>query len=639
MGKKKQIHHDSHDPYHQSHHHAQEPADKAEATAMDDSSEKLENLKFLNSKLLKEASDRRHEVESLQRSKGSLELALNRFEMENREFQSELDRLRDTETRLELERLLVSVFVEEQIGQRAKEVGEEREEFWREKVDIEGKLRSLEFKMRDVLREKSEIERVLSGKDSECGLLKKKLSEIVAENDNLRDKSGILPLERDELRDKLEVQMEETNRLRIKLAEAENREREIQEEVQRLEKEQNAVLEEKEDRERRIESLMRDKDAIESSLAESTRLIEELKRGIEEKVREKKEIEEQRSSEVMKKNELKTTVASLNAMVLGLQNEEQRLKEKLADLDKREKEEKRRSYESLIGEKGLVERDLNQALMELDEQKKKLAEMVREKTEIEEEKMRTEVEISRMQREIGELRETISATEASCRYQEEENELLHLKVNQCRNEITRIVNERDEARNGFDEEKRICASLREKILKLEKKIEEAQEKISEMKVENNSVIEEKKELEKRYDGLMKEMASLENTLSKGRKELDYMQKKVEAADANLECVLNTIKSTSGIVCPSKDEMLVAENDGLVGEEQVGEEVRPFVAELEAIKKAFKTRESKVEDMKRELEFLQNSVAEAHKKKNFWTLVSSATTIFAAASVAYVARAR
>lgn len=70
-------------------------------------------------------------------------------------------------------------------------------------------------------------------------------------------------------------------------------------------------------------------------------------------------------------------------------------------------------------------------------------------------------------------------------------------------------------------------------------------------------------------------------------------------------------------------------------------MKPYVAELEAIKNAFKNREIKVEDMTKQLEHLQNSVAEARKGKNFLTLVSSATAILAAAvaSVAYVARGR
>ncbi|XP_035544641.1 uncharacterized protein LOC118348023 [Juglans regia] len=70
-----------------------------------------------------------------------------------------------------------------------------------------------------------------------------------------------------------------------------------------------------------------------------------------------------------------------------------------------------------------------------------------------------------------------------------------------------------------------------------------------------------------------------------------------------------------------------------------DEIQPYARELDAIKTAFKSKEKMVEDMKKQLGFLQNSIVEAHKQKSFWTLVSSATTIFVAAFVAYVARGR
>jgi len=64
-----------------------------------------------------------------------------------------------------------------------------------------------------------------------------------------------------------------------------------------------------------------------------------------------------------------------------------------------------------------------------------------------------------------------------------------------------------------------------------------------------------------------------------------------------------------------------------------------VRDFEAIKGAFKDKVSIIEDMKMELELFKNSADEANKGKSFWIMVSSATTLLAAAvSVAYVARA-
>lgn len=68
-----------------------------------------------------------------------------------------------------------------------------------------------------------------------------------------------------------------------------------------------------------------------------------------------------------------------------------------------------------------------------------------------------------------------------------------------------------------------------------------------------------------------------------------------------------------------------------------EQIKKLAAEVKHYRDALENKEDKMEEMKRQVEFLQNSVAEAHKKKRFWTIVSSATTLFAAISVAYLAQ--
>lgn len=60
----------------------------------------------------------------------------------------------------------------------------------------------------------------------------------------------------------------------------------------------------------------------------------------------------------------------------------------------------------------------------------------------------------------------------------------------------------------------------------------------------------------------------------------------------------------------------------------------ILQDLTSIKSAFESREHKVAEMERQVECMKNSVKEANKKKTFWALFSSATAIFAAASVAY-----
>lgn len=407
--------------------------------------------------------------------------------------------------------------------------------------------------------------------------------------------------------------------------------------------------------------MLRDKDSIERRLGDSNRVIEGLKREIEEMVREKKGIEEERNVEVLKKNELQISVAALNEMVLGLQKEEQKLRASVLNWEKRcvvdeekekemekqinelvnERKERERSFENLVQEKGLVKKELDEALKELDEQKQKMEEVVRKKVEIEAMKVRKESEIVQMRREVSELRVTISGLEASCRDQTEKNGQLQSDVNQCRDAIKKLTSERDEARKGFDEEKKNGIILREKISEMEKNIKESQKVVDDLEAEKRNVVGEKKALEIQCTKLAKEIESMEVSLSKARKEVNDVKAKVESSDANAELVLKTLRSTAAaMVCVSKDGIF-KDIDGLIDEMELGESVKPYMAELEAIKNAFKNREIEVEEMKRQLEHLQNSVIEARKGKNFLTLVSSATAILAAAvaSVAYVARGR
>lgn len=85
---------------------------------------------------------------------------------------------------------------------------------------------------------------------------------------------------------------------------------------------------------------------------------------------------------------------------------------------------------------------------------------------------------------------------------------------------------------------------------------------------------------------------------------------------------------------SKAESNGNEHTSFVHQNKVVEELKPYEAELISIKSAFESREHKVAEMERQVECMKNSVREANKQKTFWTLFSSATTIFAAASVAY-----
>ncbi|XVF14592.1 hypothetical protein REPUB_Repub09cG0074000 [Reevesia pubescens] len=94
------------------------------------------------------------------------------------------------------------------------------------------------------------------------------------------------------------------------------------------------------------------------------------------------------------------------------------------------------------------------------------------------------------------------------------------------------------------------------------------------------------------------------------------------------------------LCQSKDEndRKVME-EFAIAEQKLEDEIELYVAELEAIKQAFKNKEIVAKKLKQKVEFMGEFVVEAQKKKSFWTFFSSATTILATVSIAYTARAQ
>ena len=113
--------------------HPQNQDQQIHQAAMEETSEKLENLKSLNAMLLKETVERRQQVDSLQISNGSLESELTRSKMEKKVLQAELTKLSDETVLMELQRSVVCVFVKVQVSEKAEIIAKERDGFMKEK--------------------------------------------------------------------------------------------------------------------------------------------------------------------------------------------------------------------------------------------------------------------------------------------------------------------------------------------------------------------------------------------------------------------------------------------------------------------------------------------------------------------------
>ncbi|KAL2489669.1 Prefoldin chaperone subunit family protein [Forsythia ovata] len=607
----------SHSHQEKAHQKQEEPVQtpQQDSVAMEnEASVKLESLKSLNQRLLKEAMERRKEVESLMRSKGSLESDLTRSN-------SELDVLRHELT---------------QVGHLAEVVEE--------------KTMGLESKIKDLLRVIDEEKRTI-------GLLNEKLIESGTELDSERQSSRRVIEERDEMKAKIDVQIEEANGLRANLIELEEGKKVIEQEIEKLRAEYNRVVEEKQERERKIEVMMSDKIFVERSLVESNKLIEEMKKEIKEVIKEKQRIEEEKKMEIMKRSELESVVSGLNEKVISLQKEEEKLRANVAELEKNcvegmerekdmvreidelmdEKKLNEKIREGLIEEKNLVEKNMNEQLNQLNEHSRKIDELVNEKIVLVNAKERLASEVVSLQNEVAKFQGVVLELEVSGRDKIGKIKMLESEISGYKYEIEQIKGERDDVGKFLDEEKQNAIGLKEKIEEMEKKIEKSENATGEVKADNLTILGEKKELESQCDVLKKAIACLEKSLGEAQNGLNAMRGKVEVADANTGLVMNMLRDTAAFC--SKDEMDAVDGDLLGGKQINGEETKTHVVELETIRNAFMNKETKVENMKRQIEFLKNSVAEAHKKKSFWTVLSSVTTLLAAVSLAFVAHGR
>ncbi|KAL8514446.1 hypothetical protein ACS0TY_013528 [Phlomoides rotata] len=612
-----------------SHAHQEKPSQKQEDSvkaggeitpSMDSEAlEKLESLKSLNQMLIKEAFERRQQVESLVQSRGSLESEVARSNSEKEALRSELTRLGEKAASLELEQSVVAVFVAVQVGLKGEE--------------FEQKLKGLEM-------EKREMKLGISEKEMEIRRLNCKLSEIEDALVNEREVSWRVCVERDDFGDKLSRQIEEGKGLKEKLLEFGDVKREIDE----LRASYNAAVGEKVDMGMEMESLMGEKDSVERGLVEANTLIERLKEQLCGIVKEKEGIEDEKKVEKIKNQQLENALSGLNEIVADLQKEEAKLRTTVAELEKKfsqgegrqkemgreidelveEKQSSKKRIQRLMDEKTAIEKGLSESVRKLAEQEDKIQLLVDEKNDITEAKGIVDNEVGELQNKVAELKAVVLKLEERNRVGLEKIKSLESEVGEYNFKLEEANVERGGMERSLKAEKENVARLKEKMSELESKIKESYRMLEQVKAEKGEIFDEKMEAESRCEMLKMEVASLQKAMDEGRKELKSMKDKVELADTKSELVLKMVKDTAAFCLKEGGEFV----------DNGGEEEKEYAMELEVIKKAFKLRDGKVEEMKKELELLEE---DAKKKRSFWTVVSSATTVLAAVSVAYVAR--
>ncbi|KAI7737170.1 hypothetical protein M8C21_009009, partial [Ambrosia artemisiifolia] len=558
-------------------------------------SEKVNSLKSLNTLLLKQTKENREHLESLVQSNSYLKTELTQSVMDNELLKSEMSLLTEQAIRLDIEKGVVMVFVKEK-----------------------------ELEVRDLNRQ---------------------LDEVLIKIDEERGVSARVGMERDAIKARLDERIREVDRLVERVREMEESEGRVVKEVGELKGECERLKTENVESARRIELVIKEKEDVKASLVEANRVVEELRGELAKLSEEKKVITDEKVILDGKNSELKTSVDGLKKLVENMRIEEGALLEKYAVLEKKyaasskneeemkieisklveEKKETERRIEHLDNEKSLVAKDLEDAKKELQQQKLTCDEIVKEKTELENVKIERESEIAKKDEQLSVFKDMVSSLEMSSAEQTEKVKELEVEAGKYKLSLDQAAIERDEALKQLNDQKAIANDFKQMITGMEKEMEDLHEKLATLTAENGEHLGEKNRLEDRCAGLAKEVADLEARFAESRTEYDG---KLNAAEANANKVLNILKKT----------VLVCDGNGDLDQENgVDEGIKEHVAGIDAIKKAFRDKESRLEDMKMQLEQVKTS---AEKEKGFWTMVSSATTLLAAAaSLAFVARAR
>lgn len=235
MAKKKVSHPQSHD--HDLHeHHAPHPhlhtqhSHSHQSTNMDDPSDQLENLKNLNSLLVKETAERRQQVYSLTQDKQALESAFNRSAMEKRDLEFQLSEAADGSLSLHLDTAVVLVYVQTQV-------------------------REMGFHFHRLVAQRNEIESAKSERDAEIALLKGELIKLTVRLESERDQLSRLSRERDDLRVDYDGLVDEANRLQERVIEAEKAESKLRNDLEKLRMEDDKLREQKDEKEGAIREL------------------------------------------------------------------------------------------------------------------------------------------------------------------------------------------------------------------------------------------------------------------------------------------------------------------------------------------------------------------------------------------------
>ncbi|KAK8698132.1 hypothetical protein V6N13_114262 [Hibiscus sabdariffa] len=646
MGKKKATPRSNHPKHHNPSQETHDPSKDSTFTkssnplsrqsSMEDPQEKLQNLKSLNSLLVKEAFESRQQIESLAQAKKALEAELS----EKKRLQAEES---EKDVSFELQSEVFSVYMGIQMG----ELG----------VEMENMI----------------------------GALKREVTGLVGSFENERERFSLVYKERDLVRKDFQLQVNEGKLMKEKLVEMEGNEMKFVEEIKKLKVEYDRLVREKDDLERVKSLMMKDKDLLERDMKDAAEEVGNLRRENEKIAREKRGIEVEKNEQRLKIDDMER---EMNEVISSLRKEDGILRSRIFELEKNygeamdreaeraieigalveEKRAKERSIERLMEEKDFLSRSLEAIMVESEDRQrrieklleesaaarrvlgknekelkdmhKKLEEMSGDKTEIEKAKSLAEIENIELHNEVSELKNVVQRIQEECLDNQKKNIALVSEVSCLRELVDQVTLQKDVALKQLDEEKHNGVNLRLKVTEMENMLKETVEELARKKTEWQKLINEKEEMESHIGSMAQVKDGLQKELLEATVGFNDLKAKMESTTINYERALTLLKNTASLLCQSK-----AENNGksteeaAVAEHKLEDEIKPYAMELEAIKEAFKNKETVAQVLKQKVELMEKAMVETEKKKSFWALVSSATTILAAITFAYAAKGR
>ncbi|KAI3876764.1 hypothetical protein MKX03_037431 [Papaver bracteatum] len=587
----------------------------------DPADEKLRNLKSLNERLVKQAVENRQQINTLQKSKAELESQISRFQTENKELEVKLMEVK-AKMKKEIDKVKVQV----------KEANQLKKMKIKEKLN---EIQQIKLKFDGVLQEKSELQDEIN-------------------RDLVRERDVVSEIEK-----KFDLQVKKSMNLKVKISELEKNQVSIRKKLSEVEMEN--------------EKLVQEKKAAEKKLAESSIAFDDLKQDKERIAFQKEKIEKNRLYLLAKMYDLEKHVQKLVATIASLEKNDNMLRNKVAE----ENKERDEAFQGLLFEKGFIEQKLVDSGKMLEELKREKEEIVAEKNKIEKNRadqsvkvalenvkwrkgytealgkqqlLKVELESQRkkiveekdviersnmkMENEIEELRNELGALEISV-FQLEKSYKDQMDTNKSLNDnLKRAAAENIEIQKELELKKKEELSLSLKVKELENSMDHSVKEIEKQNKGADSLSVEMKKLETRSEILIQEKSLLKMKLVEVEMGNQSLTSKMESAQMNAVKALLMLKDAAQVMCSSVDEEKEASVESDIDMMKIVEDVLPFASELESIKKAFKNKDRKMEEMTQLIEKLNKS---AKKNYNVWALVSSATTILAAAAATYIAR--